>query len=200
VAWISKLYPQATNAPGKQSFASAYGTVSGTVYFSDGVTPAQGVNIIARNVNSPTANAVSTVSGFKFTGNPGQTVTCQNPKNPTPQTCSNLGDPTGSHDPSLIGHFEIPLPPGMWTLSVESVFADFIGGSSLTPLDPPIPIPGTFAPARASVTAGGQTIFNITLQGTPQRFDAFESAELIVHDSPWLWQRRDELLAYAVAR
>ena len=200
LAWISKLYPQPTTSSGKQSFASAYGTVTGTVFFSDGITPAQGVNIIARNVNSPTANAVSAVSGFKFTANPGQTVTCQDPKNPTPQTCSNLGDLTGSRDPSLIGNFEIPLPPGTWTLSVESVFAQFTGGSSLTPLDPPIPIPGTFTPTRIGITAGGQQIFNITLQGTPQRFDAFESAELIVHDSLWLWQRREDLLAIAVAR
>ena len=201
LAWISKLYPQATNSSGKQSFASAYGSVTGTVFFSDGVTPAQGVNIIARNVNVPAANAVSAVSGDKFTGNPGQTVTCQDPKNPTPQTCANLGDPTGSRDSSLIGHFEIPLTPGTWTLSVESVFADFTGGSSLTPLDPPIPIPGTFSStSQISVTAGGQTIFNITLQGTPQRFDAFESSELMVHDPMLLWQRRDDLLAIAVAR
>jgi hypothetical protein len=201
LAWISKLYPQATNSSGKQTFASAYGSVTGTVFFSDGVTPVQGVNIIARNVSAPAANAVSAVSGDKFTGNPGQTVTCQDPKNPTPQTCSNLGDLTGSRDPSLIGHFEIPLPPGTWTLSVESVFGDFIGGSSLTPLDPPIPIPGTFtSTSHISVTAGGQTIFNITLQGTPQRFDAFESSELIVRDPLWLWQRREDLLAIAVAR
>jgi len=200
LAWISKLYPQATNSSGKQSFASAYGSVTGTVFFSDGITPAQGVNIIARNATAPTANAVSAVSGDKFTGNTGQTVTCLDPKNPTPQTCANLGDPTGSRDPSLIGHFEIPLPPGTWTLSVESVFADFTGGSSLTPLDPPIPIPGTFSStSHVSVTAGGQTIFNITLQGTPQRFDAFESSELMVRDPMWLWQRRDDLPAIAVA-
>jgi hypothetical protein len=201
-AWISKLYPQpTTTSSGKQSFASAYGTLSGTVYFSDGITPAQGVNIIARNVISPTLNAVSAVSGYEFTGNPGQTVTCQDPKNPTPQTCSNLGYITGSRDPSLIGHFEMPLPPGTWTLSVESVFPDFTGGSSLTPLDPPIPIPGTYnSSAPISVTAGGQTIFNITLQGTPQRFDSFESAKLIMRDALWLWQRRQELLVQAVDR
>ena len=81
------------------------------------------------------------------------------------------------------------------------MFGQFTGGSSLTPLDPPIPIPGTFtSTSHISVTAGGQTIFNITLQGTPNRFDAFESAELIVHDPLWLWQRREDLSAIAVAR
>jgi hypothetical protein len=201
VAWISKFYPQGANTSGKRAFTSAYGSVSGTVYFSDGVTPAQGVNIIARNVSSPTAIAVSTVSGYKFTGNPGQTVTCQDPKNPTPQTCTNLGDITGSRDTSLVGYFEIPLPPGTWTLSVESVFPQFTGGSSLTPLDPPIPIPGTYtSTGNISVAAGGQTVFNITLQGTPQRFDSFESAKLIVRDSLWVWQRREDPLTRSDAR
>ncbi len=200
-AWISKLYPQPTTASGKKSFASAYGTLSGTVYFSDGITPAQGVNVIARNVDSPMANAVSTVSGFEFTGNPGQTVTCQDPNNPTPQTCSNLGYPTGSRDTSLIGHFEIPLPPGTWTLSVESVYPQFTGGSSLTPLDPPIPIPGTFATSDPiSVTAGGQTIFNITLQGTAPRFDSFESSAFVIHDPLIAWLRCEESLLEGLIR
>src|SRR6266568_9035210 len=90
-AWISKLYPVLSPPPaGKTSFNAAYGTITGTVLFSDGVTPAQGVNVIARNVNLPRRNAASAVSGFLFTGNPGQTVTCVNPAMPTAQTCSNL--------------------------------------------------------------------------------------------------------------
>lgn len=192
-AWMSKLYPvPSLPASGKTSFTSAYGTVSGTVFFSDGVTPAQGVNVIARSTNLPRRNAVSGVSGYLFTGNPGQTETCVNPAAPTPQTCSNLGDPFGSHDPALIGHFEIPLPPGTYTLQVESVFSGFAGGSSVGPLDPPIPTPGTYSStATVTVTAGGTTSFNITLQGTPPRFDAFESASLF---SPYLrlaWLERD---------
>jgi hypothetical protein len=176
-AWMSSFYPAA-------NFNSSYGKVSGTVFFSDGVTPVQGVNIIARNTMSPRRNTASAVSGYLFTGNPGQTVTCVNPAAPTPQTCSNLGDPFGSRDPSLIGHFEIPLPPGTYTLEVESVFAGFAGGSSVGSLDPPIPAPGTYSSGvTVSVTAGATTSFNITLQGTQPRFDAFESASL----SPPLW-------------
>lgn len=179
-AWMSKLYPVASPVPsGKTSFSAAYGTLSGTVFFSDGVTPAQGVNVIARSTNLPRRNTVSAVSGYLFTGNPGQTVTCVNPGAPTPQTCSNLGDPFGSRDPSLIGHFEIPLPPGTYTLQAESVFSGFAGGSSVGSLDPPIPAPGTYSStATVSVTAGATTNFNITLQGTPPRFDPFESASL----------------------
>jgi hypothetical protein len=196
--WISKLYPVSAPAPaGKTSFNAAYGTLSGTVFFSDGITPAQGVNVIARSTNLPRRNAASAVSGFAFTGNPGQTVTCNNPAAPTPQTCSNLGDSTGSHDPALIGHYEIPLPPGQYTLHVESIFAGFTSGSRVGPLDPPIPAPGTYsAAATVSVTAGATTSFNITLQGTPARFDAFESAALTSPGLPenlsLAWFRREQ--------
>jgi hypothetical protein len=177
-AWISKLYPvTGTPAAGKKTFASAYGIISGTVYFSDGVTPAQGVNVIARSTTLPTRNAVSVVSGFLFTGNPGQTVTCQDPANPTPQTCSNLGSDLGSRDATKIGYFEIPVPPGTYTLSVESVYEGFQGGSGVGPLSPPIPMPGTAAQsAQMSVVAGGNAVQDIVLQGTQPRFDAFESA------------------------
>jgi hypothetical protein len=192
-AWISKLYPVASPAPaGKKTFTSSYGTLSGTVFFSDGVTPAQGVNVIARSTSLPRRNAASAVSGFSFTGNPGQTTTCLNPAAPTPQTCSNLGDPFGSRDPTLIGHFEIPLPPGNYTLQLESIFSGFGGGSSVGPLDPPIPAPGTYSSAATlSVTAGATTAFNITLQGTQQRFDAFESASLLA-PLPAIWLRRKQ--------
>jgi hypothetical protein len=199
-AWISKLYPVATSPPaGKTSYSSAYGTITGTVYFSDGVTPVQGVNIIARSTKLPRRNAVSAVSGDLFTGNPGQTTTCINPSNPTPATCSNLGDTGGSRDPSLIGHYEIPLPPGTYTISVESVYAGFTGGSSLTPLDPPIPAPGTYSSAASvSVNAGTATSLNITLSGTPQRFDAFENASTGIPEPCVLWLRRDQYMTGCV--
>jgi hypothetical protein len=192
-AWISKLYPVGPSPPaGKSSFSSAYGTITGTVFFSDGMTPVQGVNILARSTNSPRRNAVSAVSGDRFAGNPGNPRTCADPNNPTPDTCGNIGDPFGSHDASLIGHFEIPVPPGSYTISTESVFEGFTGGSSLTPLDTPIPSPGTFSStATVNVTAGGTTTFNITLQGTPNRFDAFESASVKLPDVPLALPNRE---------
>lgn len=194
-AWISKLYPVGSPVPaGKTAYSASYGTITGTVFFSDGITPAQGVNIIARNTTLPRRNAVSAVSGDLFTGNPGQTTTCIDPTNPTVASCSNLGNPFGSRDPALIGHFEIPLPPGTYTISAESIYAGFLGGSSLTPLDPPIPAPGSFSTnVTVSVKAGTATVFNITLSGTPQRFDAFESARLCLPDAPAAWLRRDQM-------
>jgi hypothetical protein len=187
-AWISRFYPAA-------NFSSSYGMLVGTVFFSDGVTQLQGANVIARNTDHPRSKTASAVSGLYFTGNPGQTVTCINPAAPTPQTCSNLGDPFGSHDPALIGHYEIPLPPGTYTVEVESVYSGFSGGSLVGPLDPPIPTPGSFAAGTTvSVTAGATTMFNIVMQGTPQRFDSFESASVSTSGLPPRWLRREFLL------
>lgn len=195
-AWISKLYPVTSSANGKTITSSAYGTISGTVYFSDGLTAAQGVNVIARQVNNPRRVAFSVVSGYLFTGNPGQTVTCQDPLNPTPATCSNLGSSFGSHNPAQIGTFDIPVTPGNYTVQVESINPHFRGGSAVGPLRVPIPMPGA-APVSFTVIvqAGTPAFVNITLQGTQPRFDAFESSELIVRDPLWFWQRREHLIA-----
>jgi hypothetical protein len=200
-AWISRLYPVTSTTSGKTITSSAYGTISGTVYFTDGLTAAQGVNVIARQVANPRRVAFSVVSGYLFTGNPGQTVTCQDPSNPTPTTCTNLGSSFGAHNPALMGTFDIPVSPESYTVEVESINPNFRSGSGVGPQRVPIPAPGT-APASGtvSVQAGTTSIINITLQGTPPRFDAFESSELIVRDALWLWQRREDSLLQAVER
>jgi len=124
IAGISELYPGTT-------FAPSTGTITGHVYFSDGVTPALGFNVIARRTTDPRVTAVSNVSGYLFTGDAGNPL-YQDPINGTPS-------PFGSHDPSLIGVYEIPgLPPGDYTVEVEGIhntgtFA-FVGGSGLNPI------------------------------------------------------------------
>ncbi|HET7184493.1 MAG TPA: hypothetical protein VFI82_07390 [Terriglobales bacterium] len=192
-AWISKLYPNG-------SFASSYGTISGIVYFSDGKTAAQGVNVIARRIDDPNtpANeslriAVSVVSGFLFTGNPGQPITGDNSD----------GDRNGSRNPQLVGYFEIPVPPGTYTVEVESVRPTFQSGSRVGPLDPPIGSPGppefwNVSESAFDLPAGFDTITvvagqnvantNFILNGTPARFDQFEDGAV-----SWLWQTTDPL-------
>ena len=161
IAWISRLYPGST-------FTTAFGTIEGTVLFSDGQTPAQGVNVIARQVGNPRRVAVSVVSGYLFTSNPGQSVTGTNP-----------GSSLGSLTPTLVGFYRIPgLVPGNYTVEVESINAGFDAGSGVGPLNPPIPMPGTApSPAGPFVVSAGGTVTggtNITLVGTPPRFDQFE--------------------------
>jgi hypothetical protein len=197
LAWISWLYPETTNSPPAQTpFTSAYGFITGTIFFSDGQSQAQGVNVIARRIsdgipsngNESRRITFSAVSGFRFTGNPGQNVTTDNP-----------GSRRGSRDPALLGYYEIPVTPGTYTVEVESISPSFVGGSGVGPLRVPIPNPGaaefwnsgesaTDLPSTATniTVAAGQTVanINIILNGTGPRFDAFESAALELPSVP----------------
>lgn len=164
VAWISKLYPQS----GAGGFAATHGTITGTVFFSDGESHAQLVNVIARQVdtglNQDRTTAASVVSGYRFAifhGNP-------------------INDPGGAGPggtaPALIGLYEIPVPPGNYTIEVESIDPGFTEGSSVGgPIR--IAMPGT-APAAIgpiNVIAGATTSgHDIVLIGTSPRFDQFE--------------------------
>ncbi len=182
VAWISKLYPNST-------YAANYGTISGFVFFSDGITHVQGLNVIARRVDDPNTPqnesqriAMSVVSGYSFTGNPGQSITGDNTG----------GSTFGSRNPAVIGYYEIPVTPGAYTVQTENIDASFTGGSSVGPLDRPALTYGAaeywhqYESANDDPTQkdpitvqAGQKIsnINIILNGTPPRFDEFEDGE-----------------------
>jgi hypothetical protein len=162
IAWISRLYPAAT-------FATTHGTITGTVFFSDGLSHAQFVNVIARStaLNKDRSNAVSVSSGFRAR------VSRGNP----------INDPTGASSGSAaagdIGYFEIPVPAGSYMVEVESIDPNFTGGSNIGgwPYDTRIAMPGTApAPIGPIVVAAGATVSgnNFTLIGTDPRFDQFE--------------------------
>ena len=149
--------------------------------------------MIARDASSPAAslgNAVSAVSGVFFTGNLGQNVTCTD----TSGTGCNPPSSFGSHDPTLIGTYTIPVPIPMggnsakFTVSVESINSAFSGTTGINPLNPPIPMPGV-APAATTVSVGaGQiVILDITLLNTPSPFDSFENAVLRFTAPPVIW-------------
>jgi hypothetical protein len=170
VAWISRLHP----AGGGAGFAATHGTITGTVYFSDGESHLQYANVIARRVdaggNEPRRFAVSTVSGYRFRACTPNTIT-----NPDPDFCP----PSGSLDPAHIGLYEIPVPPGSYTIEVEVIDPSFTDGSSVGPSDRPIAMPGTApAPLGPVTIAAGQTSSgnDIVLIGTPPRFDQFEGS------------------------
>jgi len=198
-AWISKLYPSS-------SFATSYGTISGFVYFSDGITQMQGANVVARRVDDPTTTvnesrsiAFSSVSGFEFTGNPGQLVSGDNTN----------GSSFGSRNPGLIGYYEIPVTPGQYTVQVEAVDHEFQGGSSVGPLSVPSFLPGppefwhkyesaiddVSAKDILTVTAGA-TVSNINfiLNNTYPRFDSYEEGLISREfpDQPFLLYRNRE--------
>jgi hypothetical protein len=193
LSWISRLYPTTTTV-------NEYGTISGVIFFADGVTPAQGVNVIARQVDDPNTTedesrrvAVSAVSGYLFTGNPGQSVTA----GMSALEDNTGGNPTGSRTTSLIGYYEIAVPPGTYTVEVESVFEAFVAGSGVGPLDPPISMPGV-----PEFWNQDESAFDIPLQRDPitvhpgdkvtgidiilnnqfQRFDQFEDSGRLIDD------------------
>jgi hypothetical protein len=198
-AWISNMYPNA-------STPDNYGVISGVIYFSDGVTPVQGANVIARQVDDPNTQedesrrvAVSCVSGYLFTGNPGQSVTASIPSASENNT---NGNKSGSRNPSLIGYYQIAVPPGVYTVEVETVFDAFTGGSSVGPLDPPIPIPGQpefwdknesnvdYLRQRDTITVhAGDAIdnINIILNSPYPRFDQFEDDTSLL-DTPLIFR------------
>jgi hypothetical protein len=186
---LSALYPAGT-------FDSSTGRIQGHVVFADGVTPAQGYNVIARKVGpgggDPRRIAVSYVSGYLYTAAAG---------NPLPPPGEDTESPYGSHDQSLIGTYDIRgLPAGDYTIEVEAInnsgdFA-FVGGSSLGPigsfLEFQYKMPGTCKPqylnypssptdscsAQTTVTVGPGSVVDthtdVILLGTPPRYDAWE--------------------------
>jgi len=187
IAGVSELYPGTT-------FAPSTGTITGTVYFSDGVTPALGFNVIARRVGDPRITAVSNVSGFLFTGDAG---------NPLYQdSIAGTPSPFGSHQENQMGLYIIPgLPPGNYTVEVEGIhntgFDAFTGGSGLNPVGylgfefnllascSPLFLgnSGSLATCTSSekrtisVTAGNVATADIVLIGTTgalPRYDAYE--------------------------
>jgi hypothetical protein len=189
IAAVSALYPDA-------SFTSSMGRITGHVFFSDGVTPAQGFNVIARRTDDPLVTAVSNVSGYLFTADAG------NPVYPW------QGDDFGSRDKELIGVYDIPgLPPGSYTVEVEAIYNTgdyaFVGGSSVGPigyLGFQFPLPSLLptppactqeylvsdATATCDSTAAtvltvdaGSTLStgtDVILIGTPPRYDAWEDS------------------------
>lgn len=180
-AWISKLYPSS-------NFVSQYGSITGQVYFSDGKYPAQDVLVIARSVSDIHNIVVSSISGFRFTGNPGQPYTADYLPCTPPTACTggtlgaNPGSQFGSHDPSLIGTYEMAVPPGQYTVEVQQ-----ISGGSIGPIDPFLPLPGTGATVPGVLTVQpGQALsdINIILQGTDPPFDIFEQPQASISVPP----------------
>jgi hypothetical protein len=182
---VSMLYPS-------PSFYTDTGRIQGRVVFSDGRTPAQGYNVIARKVSDPHKAAVSSVSGYLFTAAAGN------------ELVPDLMDTYvyfGSRDPALIGFYDIGgLPPGEYTVEVEAIhysdYLPFIFESGVGPIGDYLgfqyKMPGAcsiqylHSPASPSDICTTQSTLNvgagavltedtdIIFIGTPSRYDAWE--------------------------
>jgi hypothetical protein len=170
IGWISRLYP----ATGGTGFDATHGTVSGTVYFTDGESHVQLVNVIARRVDDA-VTAADESRTMAASGVSGNTVRVFR-GNPINEPSSQPFGPFGSEDAAALGRFEIPLPPGSYTLEVESINPAFVEGSSVGGNER-IEMPGTAPPplgplqVAAGVIAAGN---DVVLLNTPPRFDQFE--------------------------
>jgi len=188
VAAISRLYPVTTqnqpSFPGKQVFASSTARIHGSVWFTDThgnrTQPMEGVNVVARWIDTSTGlpsrqYAASSVSGFLFTGNAG---------NPITGFDDALGDPLsewGSNNTNVEGFFDLaglPFPNGgsaQYQLSVEGL--DPMWSAGVGPYSPgPVSPSGTFSPMTITVTAGADVTQDIVMTGTAQPLPQPESS------------------------
>jgi len=199
LAWLSKLYPETANAPPtKVPFNTVYGTIRGTILFSDGQTHAQGLNVVARDTLQPKRIGVSVFSGYLFTVYPGQSITGGD----------NPASPFGSLDPLVVGEYDMLVPAGSYHVWVKS-FSPLLEGATFSTLYPPIPNPGSdeywdsaesatdslTAKTAIVISAGAERRdINIILNGTPPRFDSFESARLWLNEPLPAWRREEDLI------
>ena len=143
-AWISWLY----RSP---SYDSVYGTITGTVLFSDGQSHLQDALVAAHpalpgtTAGEDRSLAWANISGFRFTGNPGQPYTANylacTPASACPHGFygNNVdGSQFGSRNPALLGWFELPVPAGSYAVEVSQIN----DGGAIGPNKPTIPVPG----------------------------------------------------------
>jgi hypothetical protein len=144
-AWISWMYPSAT-------YATVYGTITGAVLFSDGQSQLQDAMVsvhpaaLGTDAGEDRRQAWSAISGFRFTGNPGQAYTANYVACTPASACPHGyygnnadGDLFGSRNPALLGWFEIPVPAGSYAVEVSGLTNDY---GVIGPNNPVIALPG----------------------------------------------------------
>jgi len=183
-AAISRLYPVTSENlgqfPGKQPLSAATGRIHGSVYFTDvagnRAQPMQCVNVVARRIDSSTGQpsgqyAASSVSGFLFVGNGGNSVTGY------VDPVGHRYDRFGSTDPGVEGFFDLgalEFPQGeaaQYQLSIEPV--DPTWSPSVGPCAPEQVTPsGTFVPVVVTLSKGGDVEQDILMTGSaPEKDD-----------------------------
>lgn len=156
VAALSRLYPPAASPP---NTARIHGSVYFVNHFGAEGQPMQGVNVFARWIDPSTGlpshqYAVSSVSGFLFTGNAG------NPITGLIDSLGNAYTEFGSAEQTLEGFFDLgglPIPNGestaQYQLSIEPL--DPLWSSGVCPYDFAQVVPsGSFAPIVITGSGG----------------------------------------------
>jgi IPT/TIG domain len=179
IAALTRLYPPAASPP---TMARIHGSVYFLNHFGAQGQPMQGVNVFARWIDPSTGlpshqYAVSSVSGFLFTGNAG---------NPITGLIDSLGSAYsefGSADQTVEGFFDLgglPIPNGASTaeyqLSAEPL--DPIWSSGVRPyLFSQVAPSGTFTPIVVTVSAGGDFAQDIPMSESAQAVPPWSATE-----------------------
>jgi hypothetical protein len=179
-AALARLYPVTSDNlaqyPGKQVFAENTGRIHGTVYFTDAsgnpAQPMQGVNVVARWIDPGTQQpsgryAATSVSGFLFSGNAGNTITGFNDA---------LGRPYnmfGSSGTSLEGFFDLA---GLEIPNADSAQYQL----SVEPLDPNLSWNvGPYAPLQVQPSGTAQPIVVTVSPGSDIQQDILMSGSTV---------------------
>jgi IPT/TIG domain len=178
-AAISRLYPvtaqNSSSFPGKQILSTSTARIFGYVYFTNTSGQAaqgmQGVNVVARWINPSTgqpsrAYAATSVSGFLFAGNVGNTATGFN------DSSGLLFNRFGSNDTTLEGFFDLAglqLPAGassgQYQLSVEAI--NPMWSAPVGPYGPyEVQPSGTVQPIIVNVSLGANVQQDILMSGS----------------------------------
>jgi hypothetical protein len=178
-AALARLYPvtpqNSGSFPGKQLSSQATARIHGSVYFEGALGQTaqgmQGVNVVARWIDPSThlpsgAYAATSVSGFLFTGNGGNTISGFNDGTGQPFT------KFGATDPAVEGFFDLAglqIPNGaqsaQYQLSVEAI--DPLWSQDVGPYGPMQVQPsGTFQPIIVTVALGADTQQDILMQAS----------------------------------
>ena len=153
IASIATLYPAA-------DFFATTGSVSGTIFAPDGVTRLSGVNVIARNVDNPMLDAVSTFSGAytdsTSQADPNVGVFALNGLTPGANYVVFVDQVTAAFGRFSNPIISIPGPEEYWNADE----------SNSNPPDEPLDLT-LIVPAAGSPVAGTDIIFNASQPGDP---------------------------------
>jgi hypothetical protein len=179
VAALSRLYPTGTPS---NSTARIYGSVYFVNHLGAEGQPMQGVNVFARWIDPSTGQpsdqyGASSVSGFLFTGNAGNSITGFT------DPLGNAYSEFGSSNQTLEGFFDLgglPIPNGgstaQYQLSIEAL--DPLWSAGVCPYDNSQVTPsGTFTPIVVTVNAGGEFEQDILMSGSGQAVSPWAATE-----------------------
>lgn len=197
IASVSRLYPvtsqNESSFPGKNVFAKTTARVHGSIWFTNTAgqpTQAmQGVNVVARWIDPLTGQpshrySVSSVSGFPFTGNAGNSIT---------GFLDSLGNPYsewGSSQASAEGFYDLaglPFPnsasSGQYQLTVEAI--DPLWSEGVRPYGPYQVAPsGSMQPIVVSVSPGVDIPQDILMTSSAQPVPGWAASTTWTNPAP----------------